>query len=128
MQTDSKFVGLKQASRAWNQCFTKFLRKFNLEPLHSDNCIFVKRDKDKAAKLIIAIYVDDGLVCSSSSKDELQAVLDHLSRKFEITVVDPKCFLGFEIKRNHLEKSSISQTHYMKKVLERFGMSDAKPA
>ena len=65
----------------------------------------------------------------SSSKDELQAVLDHLRRKFEITVVDPKFFLGFEIKRNRLEKSlSISQTYYIKKVLERFGMSDAKPA
>ena len=122
--------GLKQAPCAWNQCFTEFLRKFNLEPLqlHSDNCIFVKRGKDKAAKLIIAIYVDDELVCSSR-KDESQAVLDHLSRKFEITVVDAKRFLGFEIKRIRLEKSLfISQTYYIKKVLERFGMSDAKPA
>ena len=90
--------------------------------------IFVKRDKDKAPKLIIAIYVDDGLVCSSS-KDELQAVLDHLRRKFEITAVDPECFLGFGIKRDRLEKSLfISQTYYIKEVLERFGMSDAKLA
>lgn len=52
--------GLKQASRQWNHCFTKFLKKFNLKPLNSDNCVFISNGADVTKQdtpmIVICIY------------------------------------------------------------------------
>lgn len=53
--------GLKQSCLAWNECFTKFLREFKMQPLKSDCCVFVNTHDDVNATLIVCIYVDDGL-------------------------------------------------------------------
>lgn len=63
--------GLKQASRVWNSCFVSFLKKFALEPLATDSCVLVRQGKQI---LIVAIYVDDGLVCCND-KDLLREML-----------------------------------------------------
>jgi len=116
--------GLKQAPRAWNVCFTKFLKQFQLEPLVKDSCILMRKT-DKNI-LVIAIYVDDGLVCCSNKK-LLEQVLEHLKTKFQVTVMDPKCFVGLEIQRNRKDRSLfISQEFYTKKILLRFEMQNSK--
>lgn len=120
--------GLKQASRAWNTCFIEFLKKFNLVPLQKDSCILVRKASTDKITLLIAIYVDDGLACSSS-KSLLKEVIAHLKSRFEISVMDPKCFVGLEIKRNRAERTlTISQNYYISRIIKRFNMSNAKPA
>lgn len=119
--------GLKQASRQWNICFTEFLKEFKLEPLAKDSCILIRKNdpKGEQIRLIVAIYVDDGLVCCSNKK-LLDEVMNHLKRRFEITIMDPKCFVGLEIKRNRQAKTiSISQEYYIKKIIERFNLQNA---
>lgn len=123
---DKSLYGLKQAPRAWNKCFTDFLKLFNLVPLMNDNCILSRRDQNKRTILIVAIYVDDGLVCSND-KRLLDEVINYLRLKFEITVMDPKCFVGLQIKRDRKNKTMfINQQHYIDKVIERFGMQRCK--
>lgn len=47
---------------------------------------------------------------------------------FKINIGDSNCFVGMQIERNREDKSLvIHQTAYVKKVLERFGMREAKP-
>jgi len=47
--------------------------------------------------------------------------------KSEITVMDPNCFVGLQITRDRPNKIiHISQGHYVKKILERFELQDAK--
>lgn len=57
--------GLKQSCRIWNETFVEFLKQFDLEPICKDNCI-LRRKADDDKTLIIAIYVDDGPVLTTS--------------------------------------------------------------
>lgn len=118
--------GLKQASRAWNKCFTDFLKRFSLNPLVKDSCILI-RDLDKQnSALMIAIYVDDGLACSNN-RLLLHEVTEHLKTKFEITIMDPKCFVGLEIQRDRSNRLLlVDQKYYVRKIIERFEMSNSK--
>lgn len=122
--------GLKQAPLEWNKCFTSFLEKFSLVPLIKDSCILIRRprvgDAYGQATLIIAIYVDDGLACCSNKK-LLDDVVSHLRTRFEITVMDPTCFVGLQIRRDRAKKQLfVSQDAYIKKIIERFELQDAK--
>lgn len=117
--------GLKQAPRAWNKCFSDFLSEFELEPLVKDSCIFMKRDKSGEV-LIIALYVDDGLVCSSSIT-LLEKVIFHLRQRFEIKTMDPSCFVGLEIRRERNRgEMFITQKHYIERVAKRFSLDNSK--
>lgn len=115
--------GLKQASRCWNQCFTDFLKKFSLKPIQSDSCVLIR--VDERSKLIIAIYVDDGLACSND-KLLLEEVISHLKGKFEITLMEAQCFLGLEILRDRKRKLlGISQKHYIEKIVSKFELAES---
>lgn len=116
--------GLKQAPRQWNIKFNDLLTKFKLKRSSVDKCLYFNEQHS----LILAIYVDDGLVASNDSK-LLRAFVNHLQANFEVKTMKCEAFLGFRIKR-YPEKREliIHQTDYTLKVLERFGMSDCKPA
>lgn len=117
--------GLKQASRSWNHCLVKTLKEFDLQPLLSDSCVFTKKSKNDL--LVVAVYVDDGLASSNNEK-LLEELVTFLKRKFEITVDQVKCFVGLEISRNRLmRKLSISQSAYIKRVIERFELGSSNP-
>lgn len=117
--------GLKQASREWYLHLSGFLKRFNLVPLSSDPCVLMSNGVDK---LIVAIYVDDGLVCSSNP-DLLSQVICYLESNFEITKCDPKRFVGLEIER-HKDKNTmiVHQATYTDKILHRFGMNLSREA
>lgn len=118
--------GLKQAPRMWNKCFTNFLHKFNLRPLKKDTCVFVNSVSEEPATLIIAIYVDDGLICC---KDVglLSDVINHMKTGFQITIMGLNCFVGLEISRDRpSRKIKVNQQAYVKKIVNRFELNEAK--
>ena len=122
---EKSLYGLKQASRAWNLCFTNFLKEFSLQSTYKDDCVFVKKESGIAV-LIIALYVDDGLICSTS-RSLLNDVVAHLRSKFEVTTLDPKCFVGLQIERDRANKESfIHQQFYINKVVRRFELQNSK--
>ena len=55
--------GLKQASRAWNLKFNHFLVEYGFTRSDADSCVYFQ--KNESHTIIIAIWVDDGLLCSS---------------------------------------------------------------
>lgn len=104
--------GLKQASRCWNKKFTSFISNFDLRASVSDPCVFVHNGDD--GMIILAIYVDDGLVAAEDKKAILQ-VIDHLRKEFEIKVFEAKCFLGLEIdQQSDVQFMSISRHMHRK--------------
>lgn len=116
---------LKQASRVWNSCFVSFLKKFALEPLATDSCVLVKQGKQI---LIVAIYVDDGLVCCND-KDLLRETIEHLKQQFEISAIEAECYVGLQIKRDRARKLlMIHQTSYVEQIVARFDMEEATTA
>lgn len=71
-------------------------------PLNTDSCVFIAR-RGKSV-IILAIYVDDGLLTAETS-DVLDQMIAHLKSEFEITVVEPKIFIGLEIMRDRQKKT-----------------------
>lgn len=113
--------GLKQASRCWNKKFTSFIGKFNFITSKSDPCVFV-RNEDSGI-MILAIYVDDGLIMAEDTK-AISSVIEHLRKEFEIKVLDLKCFLGLEIDQQSDGSIHVHQQAYAQKILNRFGMAN----
>lgn len=77
---------------------------------------------------MIAIYVDDGPVCCNN-KNVIRDVIKHLQTKFEITVMDPECFVGILIKRDRAKQTlKISQEYYIIRIIKKFNLESAKTA
>jgi len=55
---------LKQSPRCWNNRFKQFLLEFNLEQSTSYSCIYFNHNHNET--IILAIFIDDGLIASSS--------------------------------------------------------------
>lgn len=115
--------GLKQAPLRWNEYFKEFLKKKGLLSLKTEQCIF----KNKSGTLILAIYVDDGMIIGES-EEEINDLLDGLKEKFEMVEYKKvTTFLGIEITQNE-EGIKISQGKYTGNILNKFRMEEAKPA
>ena len=130
---DSKMVcllkkglyGLKQASRAWNEKFNHFLIQYGFTRSDADSCVYFQRDENNIT--IMAIWVDDGLLCSNH-QSKLEDIVNYLSEKFEITSGPVDHFVGLEISRDRCKGViHVSQQAYVKKILTRFRMGDCKP-
>lgn len=55
---EKALYGLKQAPLKWNQRFSSFLKKKGLEPLKTEHCIYVTKNRT----IIVGFYVDDGIL------------------------------------------------------------------
>ena len=118
--------GLKQSPRCWNRRFIIFLKKFKFVCIDADKCIFV--GFIFGFIIYLALYVDDGLLICKS-KLAIEKVLSELKKEFEITSGDADEFVGMEISRDREKRTiKISLAAYIRKLLAKFGMSDANPS
>ena len=115
--------GLKQAPRQWNAKFDSFLKRFGLINCQADQCVYVTNMMSSFT--ILALYVDDGLLCSTSD-EVIQKIEKFLDASFKIRFGDCKCFVGIEI-QNMSSGIKIHQNSYIDRLLERFNMVDCKP-
>ncbi|OUC46310.1 reverse transcriptase, partial [Trichinella nativa] len=114
--------GLKQAPRCWNLRLVEFLRKQGLKQSTADPCLFA-RMKERS-KLLVAIYVDDGIVAGSDT-DEMEQFLAVMKKEFQIKQGPLDTFLGMGIKV--LSDGSIfaGQQAYIRHILKRFRLDEA---
>lgn len=94
--------------------------------LIADQCVYIRRDEHGIG--IIAVHVDDMTILASD--DLLMAQIKaELGSKFDVQDLGPvKQILGMEVTRDAKSGSiTLTQTQYLKKILERFGMSDCHP-
>jgi hypothetical protein len=114
--------GLKQAPRCWNKRLYDFLRSRDFEQSEADPCVFVRhRGKQK---IIIALYVDDGLV-AATSEQEAELLIAELKSEFQVKAKEASYFLGLEINKSPVG-IKISQGSYTRKLLQRFGMEGCR--
>lgn len=114
--------GLKQASRCWNSKFDEFLKSLSLQPSQADPCVY--HGVILESEVIIALFVDDGLILAKDKKI-LDFALNKMNEKFEITASDPNVFIGMEIKRFPDGSIFMNQADYIERLIERFGMKNA---
>nr|ABA98030.2 retrotransposon protein, putative, Ty1-copia subclass [Oryza sativa Japonica Group] len=116
--------GLKQAPRAWYECLHNFLVKNGFEIGKADSTLFTKRyDNDI---FVCQIYVDD-IIFGSTNKSFNEEFSRMMTKRFEMSMMgELKFFLGLQIKQLK-EGTFICQTKYLKDMLKKFGMENAKP-
>jgi hypothetical protein len=94
--------GLRQSPRCFNDKLDSWLRSQDFVPTTADPCLYVYFKGD--IFMMLTVHVDEG----------------HGPVNY---------FLGFNVERDvEKRKLSISQSHYLTHLLERFDMTDCKPA
>lgn len=116
--------GLKQAPRCWNKRFKDFLISHEFKSSDADPCLFIR--KRNSRKILIGLFVDDGIV-ASTDKSELEKFQRELEAEFRITAKPATYFLGIEIHQQSDGSIKISQGAYTRKLLDQFGMSNCRP-
>ncbi|CAD7082972.1 unnamed protein product [Hermetia illucens] len=118
---NKSLYGLKQAPRCWNQKFREFLDKYQFSETEADKCIF--RGQVDGVDVFFALFV------AAKTSGALESVIKSLESAFEITIGDGKLFVGVQIERNRVNKTVfLHQEAYVKKILNKFKMVDAKAA
>ena len=89
--------GLKQSGRNWYRLFIAAILEIDdIVQIVEDNCLFILR-RQNGDLVLIAIYVDDIFLATSS--DELETlIIEHLTKRFGFTVLGlPKRLLGLTL-------------------------------
>ena len=124
-QLKRNLYGLKQASRAWNSKFNSFLIQYELQRSEADPCVY--HQQANGVLTIVAIWVDDCLICSSS-KSKLNDIVSYLGNIFEMTSGPADCFVGIQIERDRKNMSILlHQEAYLSRVLAKFQMEQSNP-
>jgi transposase InsO family protein len=116
--------GLKQAPRCWNRRIGEFLKSQGFNPSEADPCLFIKITA--TGKIILAIYVDDGLI-AFKNKQEVNEFITMLQKEFKVVIKPASYYLGIQIEKQNGGSIKIHQSAYLEKVLKRFGMDECNP-
>lgn len=116
--------GLKQAAKTWNDTLHKILATHEFEQSNADPCLYVKGKADK--KLYLVVYVDDMIVAGTSTEhiDKLTKTLDVHFRITDMGFL--KHFLGIQARRDGEGNFYISQSNYINKILNTYGLEESK--
>ena len=116
--------GLKQSPRCWNSTIDGYLKQLGFLQSTSDPCVYIAALGEMA---VIGVYVDD-IVIACKSEQRMEEVKRALCRKFEVkNLGELHHFLGLKVVQDKVSGDVwIGQPAYVGKVLERFGMQDAK--
>jgi len=117
--------GLKQSSRLWNQKLDGILTGIGFISSTADPCVYILKSKEEFT--ILGLWVDDGIVCSSS-KSIINKVILHLQTHFPVSSRPAEYFVGLQIIRDRQKRQLfLSQQQYIRDMLIRFNMAGCHP-
>ena len=117
--------GLKQAPKQWHEKFDKTLTSAGFTVNEADTCVYYRYGGGKG--VILCLYVNDILIFGTSI-DEINDVKSFLSQNFDMKDLGETDVI-LNIKLIKGEKGiTLLQSHYVEKVLSRFGYTDSKPS
>ncbi|KAL0326149.1 UNVERIFIED_CONTAM: Retrovirus-related Pol polyprotein from transposon TNT 1-94 [Sesamum radiatum] len=117
--------GLKQAPKQWHEKFDQTILAFGFTVNENDNCIYCKVKGDRI--IILCLYVDDILLIGSCI-EIITETKSFLKNKFEMKDMgEADVILGIKLIRS-TDGIAISQSHYVEKILEKFGYQNSRIA
>lgn len=121
---NKSLYGLKQSPRCWNSSFTEQILAANFKQSEADPCVFIRNEGAEIA--IIAIYVDDLILITSSAK-VMQDLKSHLMEQYKMKDMGKLHYcLGLAVEQNDNTGSiRVHQASYLKNILEKYKLSDA---
>lgn len=116
--------GLKQSSHCWNKVFWECFEKTGFIQASADPCVFIGKD----ALNIFGVRVDD-LMIQARNITEMRSVKDSLKLQSKMKDMgELHCYVGVCIVQDVKNKQVfLHQGHYVEKILEKFGQTEAKP-
>jgi len=123
---NKSIYGLKQASKAWNECFNEHISRCGFRQCLEDSCLYIR--ESKLGPVYVLLYVDDVLIIAKNLQ-EIKTVKQMLINQFKMQDLDEaKMFLGLCIEREPMNGiMKLSQQKYINAVLKRFGMEECNP-
>ena len=118
---EKALYGLRQAPRAWNEKLNQVLEKLLFVRCSKEPSLYRKKiDNDH---LLVAVYVDDLLVCGSSSI-MISVFKAEMAGNFEMSDLGLLTYyLGIEVTQTD-EGITLTQERYAKKILSETGMEE----
>jgi hypothetical protein len=115
--------GLKQATRAWYQCFHDYVSTIGFQHSISDHSIFIYRQQSNMAYILL--YVDD-IILISSTHALRKSIMSLLASEFAMKDLGPlSYFLGIVVSR-HPGGLFLSQSTYAYEIIERADLTSCK--
>ena len=118
--------GLRQAPKQWHEKFERTLTSTGFVANEADKCVYYRHGGGEG--VILCLYVDDILIFGTNLK-VIEEVKDFLNQNFEMKdlgVAD--VILNIKLLRGGDGGITLLQSHYVEKILDRFGYSDCKPS
>lgn len=117
--------GLRQAPRAWFDKLKRFLVSIGFVVSKSNASLFIRITSEFV--LYVLVYVDDIIITGSDSSIIVNFV-DQLNAEFALKDMgDLNYFLGVEVTRSSSGSLHLCQTKYIRDLLARSSLSNAKP-
>nr|ABA94191.1 retrotransposon protein, putative, Ty1-copia subclass [Oryza sativa Japonica Group] len=117
--------GLKQAPKQWHEKFDKTLTSAGFAVNEADKCVYYRHGGGEG--VILCLYVDDILIFGTNL-EVINEVKSFLSQNFDMKdlgVAD--VILNIKLIRGE-NGITLLQSHYVEKILNRFGYIDSKPS
>jgi hypothetical protein len=117
---------LKRAPKQWHEKFDKTLTSVGFVVNEADKCVYYHFSGGEG--VILCLYVDDILIFETSL-NVIKEVKEFLSQNFEMNDLgEADVILNIKLVREGDGGITLLQSHYVEKVLSRFGYSDGKLA
>ena len=114
--------GLKQSGMEWYKKIKGILISMGLRPSHADPCLFINQEME----IYVGLYVDD-LAIWARKQEDLDKFKRDLNSQVEVRELgEISDFLSLRIQKFNDQCISIDQTVYIEKILDEFGLSEAK--
>jgi hypothetical protein len=116
---------LKQAPKQWHEKFDVTLISAGFSVNGADRCVYYHHDGGQG--VILCLYIDD-ILFFGTSLDVINEVKTFLCQSFDMKDMgDADVILSIKLIRGENE-ITLTQSHYVEKVLSHFGYKDSKPS
>ena len=114
--------GLKQAPKQWHEKFDKTMTSAGFISNEADKCVYYRFGGGEG--VILCLYVDDILIFGTNL-NVIKEVKEFLSQNFEMKDLgEADVILNIKLVKDGNGGVTLSQTHYVEKMLSRFGYSN----
>jgi histone deacetylase 1/2 len=123
LKLKKSIYGLKQASRTWFDVLKQALLQNGFSQLLSDTCVF----KHTSGVLFLSVHVDD-IIVATADEALRRSVCSGLTKHFKMKQLGRlHYYIGMQVAYTP-DSTFLFQSGYLERIVERFGMTDCKPA
>lgn len=131
MKLKKCLYGLKISAKRWHETFVARIKAFGFTAVTSDNCMFKieRAGRDGKIKTLVALIVVDNCLMATDDEELRQDFLKFLREEYTVTDDgELDYFLGVGFDKQQDGSWVATQTAYIERCVDKFGLRNAKPS